>query len=97
MTIEENKSLVREWVKRWNDNDHLALGALYDDRDFYWRISGLSPVSKKYSKEEVVELMGKTFALPMKRKLRMVIKHLTAEEDRVAMEAVGDGANADGS
>ena len=97
MIIEENKSLVREWVRLWNDNDHLGLGALYDDREFDWRISGLSPVSKKYSKQEIVELMGKTFAVPMKRRLRLVIKHLTAEENRVAMEAVGDGAYADGS
>lgn len=97
MTIESNKALVQEWVEHWNNNDHLSLGKLYDDNDFEWRISGMSPVSRKYAKQEIVGLMGKTFEVPMKRKLHLTIKHLTAEEDRVAMEAVGTGQFADGS
>lgn len=97
MGIEENKAVVREWVRRWCENDHQALGQLYDDEAFDWRISGLSPVSRKYRKTEVVELMGKTFATPMKQKLHLTVKNITAEEDRVALEAEGYGIYEDGS
>lgn len=97
MSIEDNKAVIRQWVDCWNSNDHEAIGALYDDAEFDWRISGLSPVSRAYGKAEIVALMGKTFATPMKRKLNLRIKHLTAEEDRVALEAEGSGIYMDGS
>ena len=97
MQIDDNKAVVHQWVRHWNDNDHLALAALYSDEEFSWRISGLSPVSNKYCKADIVALMGKTFATPMKQKLHLTVKHMTAEEDRVALEAEGFGIYADGS
>jgi ketosteroid isomerase-like protein len=97
MSIDDNKAVINEWVRHWNENDHLALAALYSDDEFSWRLSGLSPVSGKYNKADIVALMGKTFATPMKEKLHLTVKHLTAEEDRVALEAEGRGIYADGS
>lgn len=97
MGIEENKAVILEWVRHWNDNDHESLGRLYDDESFDWRISGLSPVSRKYTKAEVVALMGKTFRVPTKEKLHLRVKNLTAEDDRVSLEAEGSAVFADGT
>jgi ketosteroid isomerase-like protein len=97
MSIKDNKAIVREWVRLWCENDHIGLGKLYDDDQFDWRISGLSPVSRKYGKSEIVGLMGKTFATKMQQKLYLKIKNITAEEDRVALEAEGTGVYIDGS
>ncbi len=97
MGIEENKAVVHQWVRHWNANDHQAIAELYDDDNFDWRISGLSPVSHKYGKAEIVALIGQTFATPMKERLRLRVKNLTAEDDRVALEAEGSGVYLDGS
>ncbi len=91
MGIEENKAVVREWVRRWNLNDAHLLGELYSDKDFDWRISGLSPVSAQYDKSTVVELMAQTFAVEMNRPLHFELESLTAEDDRVSFEGVGSG------
>jgi ketosteroid isomerase-like protein len=96
MSIEHNKAVVRQWLRLWNIGDHLGLGDLYSDESFDWRISGLSPVSRKYAKADIVEMMRKTFSTPMREKLHLTVKHLTAEDDRVAMEAEGRGIYASG-
>jgi ketosteroid isomerase-like protein len=97
MSIAENKRLVREWVRRWNAGDVEGIAELYDEKHFSWRISGLSPVSRKYTRGEILGIIGQTFARPMKRPHNLEIKHLTAEEDRVALEAVGSAQFADGA
>lgn len=97
MSIDANKQIVLEWVRRWNAGDADGLGELYSDKEFSWRIAGLSPVSKVYSKAEIVELIRATFARPMTRPHHVEIRHLTAEDDRVSMEFIGRAEFTDGT
>ena len=97
MSVKRNKDIVREWVTRWNRNDHAAIGELYSEDEFDWRICGLSPVSRAYRKEEILSLIEQTFSNPMKEKLHLTIINLTAEHNRVALEAEGNGVYLDGT
>ena len=97
MSIEANKHVVREWVRRWNAGDADAVAALYHEDGFSWRISGISPVSQKYSRDEIVEIIRATFARPMQQPHNIEMRYLTAEEDRVSLEFIGRAVFADGT
>jgi len=90
MSLEENKAIAREWVRRFNLADAKLLTELYSDEEFNWRISGLSPVSAAYDKKGAIELLTKSFAVKMKRPMHLVLKSITAEEDRVSFEMAGE-------
>jgi ketosteroid isomerase-like protein len=97
MSTETNTQLVKEWVRLWNLGDADGLSTLYHDEDFSWRISGLSPASKKYSKEEIIGTIRTLFARPMIQPHRIDIRNITAEDDRVALEFVGRAVFDDGT
>jgi len=96
MGIEENKAVMRQWFQYWNENDAEALCRLYDDDEFVWAIRGYSPVSRAYGKEEARRMLTSTFEVPMQQKIHADVLHMTAEDDRVAIEFVNHGVFADG-
>ena len=97
MTIDETKQIVREWVRCWNAGDVDALAALYHEPKFSWRISGKSPVSRLYSKAEIIAVIRSTFDKPMMQPHHIEVTNMTAEGNRVALEFVGRAVFADGT
>lgn len=94
MSIEINKQIVRNFWKAFSDCDFdTALALLADDST--WWVAGDFPISGTYSKAQfealVKELMGE---LP--QGVRVTPKSMTAEEDRVAMEAESYGERKNG-
>lgn len=97
MSIDDTKKIVREWVRCWNAGDTDALAALYHDRRFSWRISGQSPVSRVYTKAEIIAVIRSTFDRPMLQPHHIEVMNVTAEGNRVALEFVGRAVFADGT
>jgi ketosteroid isomerase-like protein len=87
VTIEENKSLVSEFFARFNANDIAGvLDTLTDDAN--WWISGkpeLLPAAGDHSKEQIAGLFYR-MADQLGHGLKMSVKSLIAEGDRVAVE-----------
>ncbi|OYU34730.1 nuclear transport factor 2 family protein [Novosphingobium sp. PASSN1] len=97
MTIDDTKRIVREWVRCWNAGEVDALAALYHDQRFSWRISGQSPVSRVYTKAEIIALIRTTFDKPMIQRHHIDVTSMTAEDNRVALEFIGQAVFADGT
>lgn len=91
MTVQANKALIRDWVSAWSANDCQALGRLYSDEEFSWRISGVSPVSGKFDKPTILRILKDTFELETQKKVQFRTLSMTAEDDRVSLEVAADG------
>ncbi len=87
MSLEDNKKLATELFARFNANDIAgALDTMTDD--VTWWIAGKpeqQPAAGTYDKEKVARLLNR-MASQLKDGLRMTVKGLTAEDDRVAVE-----------
>ena len=88
MSIEENKNLVRQFIDRFTANDIAgALDLMTDDAT--WWIAGKPdqlPAAGVYSKEQIARLLY-NMAGQLPNGLKMTVKALVAEGDKVAMEA----------
>jgi ketosteroid isomerase-like protein len=93
MSIEENKNLVRQFMDCFNHGD-LAGALNLMGEDATWWIAGRPeqlPAAGLYDKEKIGRLlvnMGSQLA----DGLKMTIKNILAEGDRVALEAESYGA-----
>ena len=87
MSIEQNRELVRRFFDCFSTNDvATALSFLSDDAT--WWIAGRPeqlPAAGSYSKEKIARLF-QTMAGQLPGGLKMTIKDLIAEGDRVALE-----------
>lgn len=86
MSIETNKALVTRFWQAFTDGKYEEiLGMLSDDAT--WWVAGTTALSGTYSKSEFGKLLDRI--VPMAPKgLRVTPKLLTAEGDRVSVEAV---------
>ncbi len=92
MGIEENKNLARQFIGRLTANDVAgALDLLADDAT--WWIAGKPdglPAAGQYSKERIARLL-RNMASQLPNGLKMTVKNLIAEDDKVALEAESYG------
>lgn len=92
MSIEQNKKLAREFFDHFNANDVAgALGLMADDAT--WRIAGKPehlPAAGVYNKEQIARLLH-NMAGQLPNGLKMTVKGLIAEGDKVALEAESYG------
>lgn len=92
MGIEENKNLARQFIGRLTANDIVgALDLLADDAT--WWIAGKTdqmPAAGQYSKERIARLL-RNMASQLPNGLKMTVKNLIAEDDKIALEAESYG------
>ena len=89
MAIEENKQLVTGFWQAISESRMDAARAMLHD-DLTWWITGNTALSGKYDKAGFIELIsGAVEATESGIQVTPVM--LTAEDNRVAMEAVSDG------
>lgn len=92
MSIEENKRLARQFIDHFTNNDIAgALDQMSDDAT--WWIAGKPdqlPAAGLYSKEEIARLL-RNMVSQLPNGLKMTVKSLVAEQDKVSMEAESYG------
>jgi ketosteroid isomerase-like protein len=92
MSTEQNKQLVTDFFARLSANDLAgALSSLAEDAT--WWIAGKPeslPAAGSYHKEKIARLIG-GMGSQLKDGMRMTVKGLIAEGDRVAVEAESYG------
>ena len=92
MSIERNKELASEFLARFSANDIAgALDAMTDDAT--WWIAGKPdqlPAAGLHSKEQLAKL-EQTMGGQLKNGLKMTVKGLIAEGDKVAVEVESYG------
>ncbi len=92
MSIEDNKKLASEFFARFSANDIAgALDTMTDDAT--WRIAGKPgqlPAAGVYSKEQIARVFY-NMAGQLKDGLKMTVKGLIAEGDKVAVEVESYG------
>ena len=92
MSVEENKRLARQFIDRFTANDIAgALDLMTDDAT--WWLAGKPdhlPASGVYSKEQIGRLL-RDMAGHLPNGLKMTVKGLVCEGDKVAMEAASYG------
>jgi len=85
MSIETNKALVTHFWQIFSDGKFdQALAMLNEDAT--WWVAGTTALSRTYSKPEFAKLLGEIAPMAPKG-LRVTPKLLTAEGDRVSVEA----------
>lgn len=92
MSIEQNKELVREFFDRFSANDVAgALEMMADDAT--WWIAGKPeqlPAAGEYSKEKIARLLHNMLG-QLPNGLKMTVKGMIAEGDKVALEVESYG------
>lgn len=89
MGIEQNKALVTEfWTAFSAGNIDATLAMLSDDAT--WWVGGTTALSGTYSKAEFAKLLGEVTGM-LPQGIRVTPKLLTAEGDRVSVEAESYG------
>ena len=86
---EQNKELARTFMDALSRADVAAVDALYDE-DFRIWVTGTLPFSGSRGKAEALEGMPAVLEL-FPNGLKFEIQAMTAEGDRVAIEATSDG------
>ena len=93
--IEANKQLAVDFMDALSSGDPQRILAQYTEDVTVWTAGDL-PISGTHGRDEVVALCeGLLGAFP--EGLRFTVKTLTAEEDRVAIEADGLGTHVSGN
>lgn len=95
MTLEErNKQRVRDFFALLNRGDVPAIAATYAD-DGYLETMGRTLISGKFSRTQVRAAAGQIYAV-FPQGLSFVIDAMTAEGERVAVEARSEGRHVSG-
>jgi len=94
MSIETNKQLVKNFWKAFSASDFDTAFAFLAD-DSTWWVAGSFPISGTYSKKEF-EALIKGVVDDVPKGISVTPKGMTAEEDRVAMEAESYGERKNG-
>ena len=94
MSAEENKRIVLGFFENFSAGKaEAALGAMADNAT--WWVAGNFPLSGTKTKKEFTELL-KGMGAAMPEGLKLTAKGITAEGDRVAVEAESYGKHANG-
>jgi ketosteroid isomerase-like protein len=91
---EENKAIARRFFEAINNGDSAAVVNTYAD-DGCLETMGRTLISGVYTKQQIQEAAGQIF-LAFPQGLRFTIHSMTAEGDRVAIEAESHGQHASG-
>lgn len=94
MGTEENKQLARDFVDAISRADIAAIQGAFADDGECWTI-GSMPISGRFGKAEI-ETSAKGVLNVFPDGLKFIIHRMTAEDDRVAIEAESDGMHASG-
>ncbi len=92
--LEENRRVVRALFAALSRTDRVAVDALYAD-DFELWTPGTLPFSGRFTKVQALQAMDMILGL-FPEGLRFTITGMTAEGDRVAVEAESHGRHASG-
>ena len=94
MDIERNKAFIRDFIGAMSRGDAAAIVAAYTE-DGYCDSVGHTLVSGRYTRETIAAVSAGLFdACP--DGLHFEILHVTAEDDRVAVEATSRGLHVSG-
>ena len=94
MGLAENKQLAREFIAAISRGDVKAISEAFADDGKCWTI-GSMPISGRFGKEHVEAASHRVLDL-FPDGLKITIKGMTAEEDRVAIEAESYGRHVSG-
>jgi hypothetical protein len=94
MGIEENKRLAREFIAAICRGDVKAIHEAFAEDGVCWTI-GSMPISGRFTKDQVEAAAHRVLDL-FPDGLEIKIKRMTAEDDRVAIEAESHGRHANG-
>jgi ketosteroid isomerase-like protein len=94
MSIERNKQLARAFFDALNRGDVPAIIDAYAD-DGYCLTTGNTLISGKFGKTQIAQAAGGIFDV-FPNGIRFTIKAMTAEDDRVAVEAESEGQHISG-
>jgi ketosteroid isomerase-like protein len=92
--LEDNKRIAREFFAALSRADSAAVGKLYAD-DFVLWTAGTLPFSGSFTKAQALQGMDQILSLFPER-LQFTIKAMTAEDERVAIEAESHGRHVSG-
>ena len=91
---ERNKAKVLEFFEAMNRNDACAIAAMYAS-DGVHSVNGTTPISQRYTKDQMVASAGGVFA-PFPDGLRFELIDMVAERDKVAFEVKSHGCHVSG-
>ena len=94
MSIEQNKQLARDFVAAISRGDVKAIEAAYADDAVIWTI-GSMPISGRFTKQQVAAISHRVLDI-FPEGLEITIRRMTAEDDRVAIEAESHGRHVSG-
>ena len=94
MGIAENKELARRFVAAISKGDVEAIQSSFADDGTVWTL-GTMPISGTFTKDQVATASHRVLDL-FPKGLTITIEGMTAEDDRVAIEAVSHGVHASG-
>jgi hypothetical protein len=94
MDLERNKQLARAFIDAISRADVQAIAAAYAPDGRCWTIGSL-PISGTFTRDQVAAAAGRVLEV-FPQGLRFTIRTLTAEEDRVAIEAESYGHHVSG-
>ena len=94
MWIEQNKQLAREFIAAICRGDVKAIEQAFADDGQCWTI-GSMPISGRFGKAHVAAASHRVLDL-FPDGLEIEIQRMTAEDDRVAIEAVSNGRHVNG-
>jgi uncharacterized protein len=89
MGITENKALVTRFWETFSAGNYAAAVAMLTD-DATWWVAGTTALSGTYSKNEFAALLGQVTGM-LPNGVSVTPKLLTAEDDRVSVEATSYG------
>lgn len=92
--LEENKQIACEFFAALNRADSTAIAKLYADDAVLWT-AGSTPFSGTFTKTQAIQGMGAVLSL-FPDGLLFTIKAMTAEDERVAIEAESRGRHVSG-
>lgn len=94
MGTAQNKELARRFVDAISKGDIDTIHRSFADDGTVWTL-GTMPISGTYTKDQVSTASRRVLEL-FPKGLKMTIKGITAEDDRVAIEAVSHGIHSSG-
>lgn len=94
MSIEENKRIIREFMEATSAGDVERIAAAYAE-DGILQTMGRTLISGTYTREQVAAAAGHIFQI-FPEGITFTIHNMTAEEDRVAVEAESLGRHVSG-
>lgn len=95
MSIEENKALVTSYFQAVSDNRPGDAWAMLAD-DAIWTVGGHSPLTGTYDKAGLARLTEDTILVRLVDGMRIELKQVIAEGDKVCAEFTSTGMRQDG-